>query len=148
MRINGASADRGGAIDASNACPPGMTIAYDRGGGSGLSGTGMITMSEQSIRNGAMLKPGTLFPNPWDLTLSGQNVWQYSQGTRTEDRARQGCDPSAASSAGMARAAAMLRPPQNTQTPTRPRLTYCGPNVVLTKGSTLDCPRCGQCVNV
>lgn len=63
----------GGAIDASNACPPGMTIAYDRGGGCGLSGTGMTAMGEQSIRNGALLKSGTLFPNPRDLALSGQN---------------------------------------------------------------------------
>jgi hypothetical protein len=74
----------------------------------------MTTMSEQSIRNGALLKSGTLSPNPWDLTLSGQNDWQYNQETRREDRAPQGCDPSAASSAGMARAAAMLRSSQNT----------------------------------
>ena len=97
----------------------------------------MTTMSEQSIRNGALLKSGTLSPNPWDLTLSGQNVWRYTGATRTEVRAPQGCAPSAASSAGMARAAARLRPPQNTQIPTRPRLTYCGPKLVLTKGSTL-----------
>jgi hypothetical protein len=31
----------------------------------------------------------------------------------------------------------MLRSPQNTQIPTRPGLTYCGPNLVLTMGSTL-----------
>src|SRR5450631_279220 len=49
----------------------------------------------------------------------------------------QGCDPSAASSAGMARADVMLQPPEHTQIPTRPRLTYCGPILVLTKGSTL-----------
>ena len=97
----------------------------------------MTTMSEQSIRNGALLKSGTLSPNPWDLTLSGQNVWRYTGATRTEVRAPQGCAPSAASSAGMARAAARLRPPQNTQIPTRPRLTYCGPHLVLTEGSTL-----------
>jgi hypothetical protein len=46
---------------------------------------------------------GTLSPNPWDLTLSRQNVWCTVEGTRTEDRAPQGCDPSAASRAGMAR---------------------------------------------
>ena len=46
---------------------------------------------------------GTLSPNPWDLTLSRQNVWCKVEGTRTEDRAPQGCDPSAASRAGMAR---------------------------------------------
>src|SRR5271163_5288330 len=69
-------------------------------------------MSEQSIRNVALLKSGTLSPNPWDLTLTGQNGRRYKTGTRTEDRAPQGCDPSAASGAGTAGAAAMLRSPQ------------------------------------
>src|SRR6266700_8449001 len=36
------------------------------------------------------------------------------------------------------RATSMPRPPRNTQISTRPRLTYCGPKLVLTKGSTLD----------
>src|SRR6266566_1218726 len=35
------------------------------------------------------------------------------------------------------RATSMPRPPRNTQISTRPRLTYCGPKLVLTKGSTL-----------
>ena len=72
-------------------------------------------MDEQSTRKAALLKPGTLSPNPWDLTPSGQNGWRYNEGTRTEDKAPQGCDLSAASSAGMAGAAAMLRPPQKTK---------------------------------
>jgi hypothetical protein len=67
-----------------------------------MAGTKLSPMSEQSIRNRALLKSGTLSPNPWNLTLSGQNGWPYTGGTRTEDRAPQGCDPSAASSAGMA----------------------------------------------
>jgi hypothetical protein len=95
-------------------------------------------MDEQSTRKAALLKPGTLSPNPWDLTPSGQNGWRYNEGTRTEDKAPQGCDLSAASSAGMAGAAAMLRPPQNIQIQTRQRLTYCRPNLVLTMGSTLE----------
>ena len=49
------------------------------------------------------MNSGTLSPNPWDLSLWSQNVWPYTGGTRTEDRAPQGCDPSAVSSAGMAR---------------------------------------------
>jgi len=61
-----------------------------------------------------LLKSGTPSPNPWDLTLSGQNGWHYNEGTRTEYRAPQGCDPSAASSAGMARAVVMLQPPEHT----------------------------------
>jgi hypothetical protein len=49
-----------------------------------------------------LLNSGTLSPNPWDLTLSGQNDWFYTGGTRTEDKAPQGCNLSADSSAGMA----------------------------------------------
>ena len=60
-------------------------------------------MTGQATRNEALLNSGTPSPNPWDLTLSRQNVWNYTGGTRTEDRATQGCDLSAASSAGMAR---------------------------------------------
>ena len=62
----------------------------------------MTAMDEQSIRKGALLKSGTPSPNPWDLTPSGQNGWHYNEGTRTEDKAPQGCDLSADSSAGMA----------------------------------------------
>jgi hypothetical protein len=62
-------------------------------------------MIRSTIRTRALLNSGTLSPNPWDLTLSGQNVWPKLEGTRTEDKAPQGCDLSAASSAGMAWAA-------------------------------------------
>ena len=60
-------------------------------------------MSGQTTKKGKLLKSGTLSPNPWDLSLSGRNVWPYNGKTRTEDRAPQGCDPSAASRAGIAR---------------------------------------------
>jgi hypothetical protein len=30
-------------------------------------------MGRGAIRNGALLESGTLSPNPWDFTLSGQN---------------------------------------------------------------------------
>jgi hypothetical protein len=59
-------------------------------------------MTGRSKRTTALLNSGTLSPNPWDLSLSGQNGWPYTEGTRTEDKAPQGCDLSAASSAGMA----------------------------------------------
>ena len=59
-------------------------------------------MTGRSKRKTALLNSGTLSPNPWDLSLSGQNGWPYTEGTRTEDKAPQGCDLSAASSAGMA----------------------------------------------
>ena len=47
----------------------------------------MPTEPHRSTRNSALLKSGTLSPNPWDLTLSGQNDWPYSESTRTEDKA-------------------------------------------------------------
>jgi hypothetical protein len=49
-------------------------------------------------------------PHPRDLTLYGQNGWLYNHCTRAEDRATQGCDPSAASRAGKA---GQLRLPLN-----------------------------------
>ena len=96
-------------------------------------------MAEQSGKD-ALLKSGTLSPNPWDLTLSGQNGWPYTGDTRTEDKAPQGCDLSAGSGAGMATGGFDAEAAHNTQIPTRPRLTYCGLNLVLTKGSTLVVP--------
>jgi len=90
-------------------------------------------MARPAKRNGALLDSGTLSPNPWDLSLSGQNVGLYTGDTRTEDKAPQGCDLSADSSAGMARggfdAEAVL-----TQNQTRRRLAYCGSKMVLTMG--------------
>jgi len=61
-------------------------------------------MAEQQkpMRNPVALNSGTPSPNPWDLSLSGQNLRLYKGDTRTEDKAPQGCDLSAASSAGMA----------------------------------------------
>ena len=71
----------------------------------------MMKMSERLLRKGALLKVGDSIPKliaqelkaRLDLTLSGQNVWLYTERTRTEDRAPQGCDLSADSRAGMAR---------------------------------------------
>jgi hypothetical protein len=66
-----------------------------------------VRWAGKATRKGALLNSGTLSPNPWDLTLSGQNVWPKLKGTRTEDKAPQGCDLSAASSARMTGAASM-----------------------------------------
>jgi hypothetical protein len=66
-----------------------------------MAGTGLNPMTEHSIKNRALLKSGTLSPNPWNLTLSGQNGWSYTGSTRTEDKAPRGRDLSADSSAGM-----------------------------------------------
>src|SRR6185437_1326864 len=104
--------------------------------GGDLAGASMTPVVRLAIRNGALLNSGTLSPNPWDLPLSGQNGWHYNGGTRTEDKAPQGCDLSADSSAGMARGGfdAEAVPPQNQ---TRRILAYCRPKMVLTTGSTL-----------
>jgi hypothetical protein len=60
-------------------------------------------MTRQSTRKRALSNSGTPSPNPWDLSLSGQNGWPYTGDTRTEDKAPQGCDLSAASGAEMTR---------------------------------------------
>src|ERR1700688_1349862 len=96
----------------------------------------MTMMASKAKRKGASLNPGTLSPNPWDLSLSGQNVWHYTGDTRTEDKAPQGCDLSADLSAGMITGGCHAKAAQ-TQIQTRPRLAYCRPKLVLTKGSTL-----------
>src|SRR5216683_4411174 len=54
---------------------------------------------------GTFFELGALPPVPRDLSLWGQNVGKYNARTGAEDRATQGCDPSAVSSAGMAGAA-------------------------------------------
>ena len=90
-------------------------------------------------RNEALLNSGTLSPNPWDLTLSGQNVcWRYTEATRTEDKAPQGCDLSVDSSAGMA-PGGLDAEAVSIQNQTRRILAYCHPRMVLTIGSTLVC---------
>ncbi|MCG3773935.1 MAG: hypothetical protein JW395_0752 [Nitrospira sp.] len=84
----------------------------------------------------APLNSGTLSPNPWDLSLSGQNADAKLGGTRTEGRAPQGCDLSAVPSAEMATGGLDA---EATQTPKqRPvqTLAYCGQKMVLTMGST------------
>ena len=93
-------------------------------------------MARPAKRNGALLDSGTLSPNPWDLSLSGQNVGLYTGDTRTEDKAPQGCDLSADSSAGMTTGGFDVEAAPNSNK-TRPRLAYCGPKMVLTTGSTL-----------
>jgi hypothetical protein len=87
-------------------------------------------MARPAKRNGALLDSGTLSPNPWDLSLSGQNVGIYTGDTRTEDKAPQGCDLSADSSAGMATGGFDVEAAPNSNQ-TRPRLAYCGPKMVF-----------------
>ena len=104
--------------------------------GGDLAGASMIPMP--GPRNEALLNSGTLSPNPWDLTLSSQNVcWRYTEATRTEDKAPQGCDLSADSSVGMA-PGGLDAEAVSIQNQTRRILAYCHPRMVLTMGSTLE----------
>jgi hypothetical protein len=100
-------------------------------------------MLRETKRKGTSPNSGTLSPNPWDLSLWGRNVRLYTGGTRTEDKAPQGCDLSADSSAGMTRGGfdADAVPDQNQ---TRRILAYCRPKMVLTTGSTVLCHRMGR----
>src|ERR1035441_3805678 len=97
---------------------------------------GVTFMNGATKRRSAFLESGTLSPNPWDLTLLGRNVWRTVEGTRTEDRAPQGCDPSAGSRAGMARGGFDAEAAPKLQTRPRRILAYCGRKMVLTMGST------------
>jgi hypothetical protein len=74
-------------------------------------------MAQPLRRKAALLSSGTLSPNPWDLSHSGQNGWLYTEGFRTEDKAPQGCDLSADSSAGMATGAFDAAPSSNSDPP-------------------------------
>src|SRR5450759_3823318 len=105
----------------------------------GSDPTGGVTfMNGGTKRRSAFLESGTLSPNPWDLTPLGRNVWCTVEGTRTEDRAPQGCDPSAGSRAGMARGGFDAEAAPKLQTRPRRILAYCGRKMVLTMGSTSD----------
>jgi hypothetical protein len=69
------------------------------------------------VKRNVLLCPNRNFSlcrDPWDLARSGQNGWLYNTETRMEDKAPQGCGLSAASSAGMARAADAAAAPKQT----------------------------------
>lgn len=65
-----------------------------------------------------MFDSGTLSPNPWDFFALGPEWMDYTVEAGREDRAPQGCAPSAASSAGMATGGCLSgRPKRETETP-------------------------------
>jgi len=79
---------------------------------------------------------GDSVPEPLGFNAFWPECLSTLESTGAEDRAPQGCDPSAASSAGMA--GRLHPPPQNETNKTRRTLAYCGQKMVLTMGSTLD----------
>src|SRR5450759_212426 len=109
---------------------------------------GVTFMNGGTKRRSAFLESGTLSPNPWDLTPLGRNVWCTVEGTRTEDRAPQGCDPSAGSRAGMARGGFDAEAAPKLQTRPRRILAYCGRKMVLTMGSTSNLTPNGQSTTI
>ena len=93
-------------------------------------------MISENNKEENIMNSGTLSPNPWDLSLLGRNVWPYTGDTRTEDRAPQGCDPSADSRAGILKVG-FATEAASTTIQARRTLAYCQPEMVLTMGSTL-----------
>src|SRR4051794_9137892 len=81
-----------------------------------------------------MLNSGTLSPNPGIYRFSARMLF-YTEVTCTEDKAPQGCDPSADARAGMARGGLPAAPNSNPRLPRA--IAYCRPKMVLTMGSTL-----------
>src|SRR4051794_37438985 len=81
-----------------------------------------------------MLNSGTLSPNPGIYRFSARMI-VYTEVTCTEDKAPQGCDPSADARAGMARGGLPAAPNSNPRLPRA--IAYCRPKMVLTMGSTL-----------
>src|SRR4051794_32005087 len=82
-----------------------------------------------------MLNSGTLSPNPGIYRFSARMI-VYTEVTCTEDKAPQGCDPSADARAGMARGGLPAAPNSNPRLPRA--IAYCRPKMVLTMGSTLS----------
>src|SRR5450755_2114355 len=94
-------------------------------------------MTSSPIRKGALLDSGTPSPNPWDLTLWGQNscstleVLERRIGLR-RDATR------APIQAPEWHGAGFHTRPRNSEPGPRRTLAYCGPKMVLTMGSTLE----------
>ena len=95
-------------------------------------------MSGQTTRKGALLDSGTPSPNPWDLSLSRQNVCSTMKALERRIGLRR--DATRAPIQGPEwQGAGFHRRPQNSTPRPRRALAYCGQKMVLTMGSTLDC---------
>jgi len=93
-------------------------------------------MLSEANRAGSITELGDSVPEPLGFIALGPECLAYTGDTRTEDKAPQGCDLSADSSAGMTRDGfdAEVVPDQNQ---TRRTLAYCWRKMVLTTGSTI-----------
>ena len=70
-------------------------------------------MTWQITRKRTLLNSGTLSPNPWDLSLWGQNVCSTLKALERRIGLRKDATPSAESRAEMARGSPKSRLPQN-----------------------------------
>ena len=73
-------------------------------------------MSRSAIKERSILELGDSVPEPLGFNALAPECLVYTEGTCTEDRAPQGCDPSADARAGMARGGSSnARPKHSTQ---------------------------------
>src|SRR5664279_3172143 len=93
-------------------------------------------MTGRTLRKGALLDSGTPSPNPWDLSLSRQNVCSTRKALERRIGLRR--DATRAQIQGPEwQGAGFHSRPQNSNPRPRRALAYCGQKMVLTMGSTL-----------
>src|SRR5664279_6623671 len=93
-------------------------------------------MTGQTIRKGALLNSGTPSPNPWDLTLWGQNGCLTMKALERRIGLRRDATR-APIQAPEWHGAGLHSRPRNSDPRPRRTLAYCGQKMVLTMGSTL-----------
>jgi hypothetical protein len=94
-------------------------------------------MTGQTLRKGALLDSGTPSPNPWDLSLSRQNVCSTMKALERRIGLRRDATRAPIQGPEWQGAGSHSRPQNSTPRPRR-ALAYCGQKMVLTMGSTLD----------
>jgi len=94
-------------------------------------------MTGQTLRKGALLDSGTPSPNPWDLSLSRQNVCSTLKALERRIGLRRDATRAPIQAPEWHGAGFPSRPRNSNPRPRR-TLAYCGPKMVLTMGSTLD----------
>ena len=98
-------------------------------------------MTGQTLRKGALLDSGTPSPNPWDLSLSRQNVCSTMKALERRIGLRRDATRAPIQGPEWQGAGFHSRPQNSTPRPRR-ALAYCGQKMVLTMGSTLLSPGC------
>jgi len=93
-------------------------------------------MTGQTKRKGALLDSGTPSPNPWDLSLSRQNVCSTMKALERRIGLRRDATRAPIQGPEWQGAGFHSRPQNSTPRPRR-ALAYCRQKMVLTMGSTL-----------